>query len=302
MLVVRGPAGIGKSALCRELARVAESQGRTAVLATAVEDGGPYAPITAAVEQVLDTRPEALRAVGERAAAVLARLTPLADSGAVHEHPPTRHEVIGAVRRLLLASAEAVVLAVDDVHLADEATIDLLLQLDSPDRRLVLVLAFRGEEAPDGAGPRPRAVGPGRPDRRSSIWRRSATTRPPTWSRRPRRRCATPRRSTRIVEVAGRQPVPGPGGRPQPGRRRAVADALRARGGARPLGGPGPADIALLERLALAGDGLDPSSLVALAGATEDEVAACIDEALRTGVLVVDGARTASGTTSCARR
>jgi tetratricopeptide (TPR) repeat protein len=51
-----------------------------------------------------------------------------------------------------------------------------------------------------------------------------------------------------------------------------------------------PADIAMLERLALGGDGLDPSTLVALAGAPEDDVAACLDGALRTGVLVVDGA------------
>ena len=289
VLVVRGPAGIGKSALCRELARLAESHGRAAVLATAVEDGGPYAPITAAVEQLLDTRPEVLREVGERAAAVLARLTPLADSGTAHEHPPTRHEVIGAVRRLLLAASEAVVLVVDDLHLADEATIDLLLQLDSPDRRLVLVLAFRGEEAPDalvrGLARLGRAgrtteldlVPLGHDEAADLVAHASTSVR-------------DPEAVTRIVEVAGgnpflvlevaRSPVAGVPSLTPSGR-----EAVLAR-----LVDLAPADIALLERLALAGDGLDPSSLVALAGAPEDDVAACLDEALRTGVLVVDGA------------
>ena len=289
VLVVRGPAGIGKSALCRELARVAEAQGRTAVVATAVADGGPYAPITAAAEQIIDARSGVVAEVGERAAAVLGRLTPLADSEMVHEHPPTRHEVIGAVRRLLLATAESVVLVVDDLHLADEATIDLLLQLDSPDRRLVLVLAFRGEEAPDalvrGLARLGRAgrtaeldlVPLGDAEAADLVAHASTSVR-------------DPEAVTRIVEVAGgnpflvlevaRSPVAGVPSL-TPSRREAVLARLVDLA---------PAHIALLERLALAGDGLDPSSLVALAGAPEDDVAACIDDALRTGVLVVDGA------------
>lgn len=289
VLVVRGPAGIGKSALCRELARIAETHGRLAVVATAVEDGGPYAPVTAGVESVLHSDPDALAAAGDRAAAVLARLTPLADAVSAHEHPPTRHEVIGAVRRLLLAAGDAVALVVDDLHLADEATIDLLLQLDSPDRRLVVVLAFRGEEAPDALvrglarlGRAGRTVeldlAPLGHDEAADLVAHASTS------------VRDPDAVTRIVDAAegnpflvlevARSPVAGVPSLSPSGR-----EAVLAR-----LVDLAPDDVALLERLALAGDSLDPGTLVAVTGATEDVVSRCVDQALRTGVLLVDGA------------
>ena len=49
--------------------------------------------------------------------------------------------------------------------------------------------------------------------------------------------------------------------------------------------------VAMLRRLALAGDELDPASVVALTGSSEAEAFARLDVALGAGVLVVSGAR-----------
>jgi DNA-binding SARP family transcriptional activator/tetratricopeptide (TPR) repeat protein len=288
VVVVRGPGGIGKSALCRELVADARSRGRVAIRVTAGEYRVPYAPITSAVEQVLHRHPGALAEVGERAAAVLRRLTPLA-GGVPHEHPPHRHEVIGAVRRLLLATSDAVALVVDDLHLADDATIDLLLQLDSPDRRLVQVLAFRGEEAPEAL-----VRGVARLERAGRTVRLDLAPLPEAEAALLAAHASPTRREPgvirRIVEAAGgnpflvlevaRSPVAGVPSLSPSGR-----DAVLAR-----LVDLDAEQVRILERLALSGDTIDPATLGVVAGAAEDVVGVCVDDALRSGVLVVDGA------------
>ena len=62
-----------------------------------------------------------------------AELTSVAGRAHALGRPLTRHEVIGAFRRLLLAVGDSapVAVIVDDAHLADEATIDLLMHLGS---------------------------------------------------------------------------------------------------------------------------------------------------------------------------
>ena len=62
----------------------------------------------------------------------------------------TRHQVIGAMQRLLarIDDTDGVVLFVDDADLADEATIDVLLQLAGASVQSVLVvLAHRAERS-----------------------------------------------------------------------------------------------------------------------------------------------------------
>ena len=49
--------------------------------------------------------------------------------------------------------------------------------------------------------------------------------------------------------------------------------------------------VAMLRRLALAGDDLDPAGVLALTGSSEAEAFALLDVALRAGVLIVSGAR-----------
>ena len=71
--------------------------------------------------------------------------------------------MIGAFRRLLLAAGDGapVVLFVDDAHLADEATIDVLDHLGSAGGTLLAVLAYRPEAAPEAADPRIGEAGAG---------------------------------------------------------------------------------------------------------------------------------------------
>ena len=87
-LVIRGPGGIGKSALCREVARIARAEGRLAVTVLAAEAAGPYAPLASVAEQLVSRDAALLEAVGERACSVLAELTPLVASERAARPPP----------------------------------------------------------------------------------------------------------------------------------------------------------------------------------------------------------------------
>src|SRR5690606_996486 len=120
-LIVRGATGIGKSAFCREVLARAREAGRRTVAVAATASGAPYGPLASAVEQI---EPAAIGGLPARTRAVLDALGPLAPpAGAL-----TRHQVVAALRRALAAWGPAVVF-VDDGHLCDEATADVLHQL-----------------------------------------------------------------------------------------------------------------------------------------------------------------------------
>ena len=61
-LVVRGSAGLGKSALCRQLAVMAAERGWSTATVTASYGASPYAPLVSAVEQLAHRHPGALDA------------------------------------------------------------------------------------------------------------------------------------------------------------------------------------------------------------------------------------------------
>ena len=292
-LVVRGSAGIGKSALCREVERVARAEGWMVIAAGATEAGGPYAPIASVVEQLMAADRTLLDPVGRRGRAVLAELTSLAAPTEPLEGPLARHQVIGALRRLLQAAAggAAVALVLDDAHLADEATIDVLHHLGSAAGTPVLVvLAYRPESAPEaltrGVGRLARAgkaieIDLGPLDREDAAALVAAAA-------------ATPRAADvvdRIVDLAQGNPfltlelaqsaVAG-----VPALVPTARDAIAAR-----FLDLGEDTVAMLRRLALAGDDLDPAGVVALTGTSEPQAFALLDVALEAGVLVVAGAR-----------
>jgi DNA-binding SARP family transcriptional activator/tetratricopeptide (TPR) repeat protein len=130
-VVLRGPAGIGKSALCREIGAQARGRGWTVLRADATETGRPYALFAAVAEHlILDDR-GALDRIGAAARAVLAQLTSLAAPANPLPGPLGRHQIVGAIRRLLVASSPAadVLLQVDDAHLFDDADVEVLVQL-----------------------------------------------------------------------------------------------------------------------------------------------------------------------------
>lgn len=292
-LAVRGPAGIGKSALCRELARVARAEAWTTITVGATEAGGPYAPLVSVAEQLVARDRALLEAVGSPARSVLAELTALAPPDAPLESPLTRHRVIGAFRRLLLAAGggDAVALVVDDAHLADEATIDVLHHLGSASGTPILaVLAYRPAPAPEaltrGVARLARAgkaveIDLGPLDRAEAAALVAAAAPAP-------RDAAV---LDRIIDLAQGNPfltlelaqsaVAG-----VPALVATARDAVASR--FVDLDEP---TVAMLRRLALAGDDLDPSSVVALTGSSEAEAFALLDVALRAGVLVVSGTR-----------
>ena len=287
-LVVRGPAGIGKSALCRELARLAQAEGWTVITTRATEDSAPYAPLAGVVEQVQASEPNVVEALGSRGRAVAVGLTSPAARG---ESPLTRHQVIGAIRRLLLAAGNGapVALFLDDAHLADEATIDVLNHIGSASGTPLLpVLAYRPEPAPEAlARGVARLARAGNlveidlePLDREEVAALAAVGTP------------IPRAGVvidRIVDLADGNPfltlelarsaVAG-----VPALVATARDAIASR-----FIDLGEDAVATLRRVALASDELEPSAAVALTGSSDAEAFALLDEALATGILIVSG-------------
>jgi len=292
-LVIRGPAGIGKSALCREVAALARSEGWVAITVTAAEGAPPYAPLAAAIEELVRRDRAWVDAVRGQSRAVLADLSSLAGPAPPLDGALTRHKVIGAFRHLFSARGDAagVLLAVDDAHLADEASTEALLHLaGGGGPPFLTVLAHRAELAP------------------------TALT----------RGTARLRRSGGLIEIdlgpldrddAAALVVMGAPARPEAGAVAQIAAlaqgnpffllelARQVDAGGSLTVGPTVWDavterfvdlddgaVEMLKRLAVAGDDLDPVSVVALTGLPEREAFALLDLALGTGALVVSGA------------
>ena len=144
-IVLRGPTGIGKSALAREIATQAGARGWAVQRVDASQTGRVYAVMSAITEQLILHDRGVLDRIGAQARAVLALISPQAGPADALPGPLGRHQVVGAMRRLLLASAPGreVLLQVDDTHLADDADIDVLTQLAATGAGLCLLLATR---------------------------------------------------------------------------------------------------------------------------------------------------------------
>ncbi|MCW5630748.1 MAG: AAA family ATPase [Rhodoferax sp.] len=144
-VVLRGAAGIGKSALCHELRAQARQRGWAVLRLDAVQSGRLYGAIASIVERVILDDRGTLDRIGAPARTVLALLSPLALPADEPLGPLGRHQVVGAVRRLLLAAASGrdLLLQVDDAHLLDDADIEVLVQLAMAGAPLFLLAATR---------------------------------------------------------------------------------------------------------------------------------------------------------------
>ena len=294
-LVVRGPAGIGKSTLCRQVAASARERGWLVVTVAATLDSGPYASLVAAVEQLLGHDRTLLDTLPAPARSTLAALTALAAPAQPHEGGLTRHMVIGAVRRLIAACPDVtgVLLVVDDAHLADDATVEAWGQLARAGGGLPFLgaIAFRPEVAPPaltrtvaGLDRSGRCIGidlgPLDHDEVVVLVEAGAAVKPTTGV------------LARIVGMAQGNPffalelTRGIGGGADAAVAASVWDAITER-----FLDLDDATAAMLRRLAVAGDDLDPVSVPALTGLAEPDAFALLDAALGTGALVVSGAR-----------
>lgn len=153
--LVEGEPGIGKTRLLREALATAELGGRARLVGRAhpVRDPFPFGPLVSALVGA------PLPPAGELSplAGVLRGLLP-ERSAELPPAPPAlgdphaeRHRSVRAFVELLEAIGPAV-LVLDDLHWADERTVDFLGVLAAdPPPRLSVVLSYRGEDVPEGS-------------------------------------------------------------------------------------------------------------------------------------------------------
>lgn len=291
-LLVRGPTGIGKSAFCREVAQRAAADGWRVIGVTSVPSGPPYAPIGAAIEQLLVDGREALAGLPDRTRAILTELSPLAGPAGPLEGPLTRHQVVGALRRALaLGGAVPTALLVEDAHLLDEATADVLHQLVAGGGGpLVVVLASRSERMrtslPHGLLELARCdrtevleLGPLPDDEIFELVSRHGAAL--EGDELARIVAASEGRPFFALELA-RARASGDGEPLPPTARAAITDRFV---------GVDPETMDVLAMLAVAADELDLATVLALTGLDEEPAFTLLDEALERGVLVVAGTR-----------
>jgi DNA-binding CsgD family transcriptional regulator/tetratricopeptide (TPR) repeat protein len=173
-LLLSGEAGVGKTRLTREIARLATERGFRVLRGGCVAIGGvglPYAPIAAAIREGIgpDDR-ELLASLGPRAQSALATLVP--SIGPILPAPPpatpepgalrrptddvpvnsvsTQSDLFDALLRILqdLSAAGPVLLVIEDLHWADPATRLALTYLvpSLASDRVVVCLTYRTDE------------------------------------------------------------------------------------------------------------------------------------------------------------
>ncbi len=293
-ITVRGPAGIGKSALCAQIERRARQRGWLTVHSSARRNAVPYAALVTVVEDLVARDPRLVATLPARTRATVAQVTSLNDSDGTPTRALTRHQVIGALRQVLAAASDTagVVLVLDDAHAADEATVDAVLQLAGPGNpRIVGVIAYRPEQASEALRARVGArTNTGRIieldlaalDLEEATALAEAASGPDV----------DPQRVGWIVDKAGGNPffileltqLAAP--REPSGMVPSVADTVVAR-----LVDLDETRAAWLRRLAVASDDLDPDTVVALTDASQEEAFDLLDVALTAGILVVDQSR-----------
>ena len=157
-VAIEGEPGIGKSRLLAELRERAEARGHIVLHGQAaeferdrpfgvfVETFDPY--LESQLENGLAAAPEELR---EELGAIFPAMR--SEKGTVAAIGDERYRSHRAVRSLLEALAEnkPLVIALDDLHWADDATIELIgaLLRRGPDAPVLIVLAFRPGSAPE---------------------------------------------------------------------------------------------------------------------------------------------------------
>jgi len=164
LVVVGGEAGIGKTFLVAELGRRASARGARLLIGGCLDLGGtgiPYAPFVEALRSLVrDVEPGRLPALLGPGRAELARLLPELAPRGPEPSPGLEGRELARARlfELLLGVLERLgrdaptVLVVEDLHLADEATRDLLRFLARNLRavRILVVCTIRTEETGRG--------------------------------------------------------------------------------------------------------------------------------------------------------
>ncbi|MFC9331759.1 ATP-binding protein [Kitasatospora sp. NPDC057015] len=159
VVLVEGPAGIGKSRLVAEASTVLTAEGVRVLTGHChpLREPLAYGPVIEALRDADTWLRPAGRSLGASAGWLAPLLPELADRLPAPPHPPTgpvppRHQIAQAVRTVL-GAVSPVLLVIEDVHWADEATRELILLLgrDLP-ADAALLLTYRAQDVP-GRGP-----------------------------------------------------------------------------------------------------------------------------------------------------
>jgi tetratricopeptide (TPR) repeat protein/transcriptional regulator with XRE-family HTH domain len=160
VVLVEGEPGIGKTRLVREVLRHARATGLRAFQATCyeIEQGMPYQPVIELVSQAIEYSPPVVLArlppvsLAEIASLVPALAARVPNLPTLSAHLPEARQVrlFQAIEQAFeaIAAGAPLLIAVDDVHWVDDASLQFLhyLARHIADRRMILVLAYRGEE------------------------------------------------------------------------------------------------------------------------------------------------------------
>ncbi|HYD77087.1 AAA family ATPase [Ramlibacter sp.] len=290
--LVRAPAGMGKTAFCRRVASEARGLGWQVRSLQAGDWTRPYGIAADLVLPLLQELPDPAQAIGPHAQAVLAAMATDSGDAMPFALPLGRHQVVGAVRRLLLATSAdlPVLLIVDDAHAADDASAELLVQLTASGPPLFVLFAARPALPPLLDGHLARMLRAGKlasldlgplDEEEAALLAERAAPQPLP----PGTAAAIARRAEglpfAVVEFA--QAAPLDAGAELP---RDLAAALAAR-----IGEFDDPLLQALRRMALCADGFDAATGIALAGDPDCDGAARLDRTLAAGLLVVDQGR-----------
>ncbi len=146
-MIISGPAGIGKSALLREARTLAEGWGWRVGHGTAapVEGIWPFAPVMEALADVCRRHPTLLDGLADSYRDEIDRVLRGADATWTGQSGYQRLFVAAAELVRLAAAGRGLLLTVDDVHAADEASLRLLhyIARASLDQRVAVILTHR---------------------------------------------------------------------------------------------------------------------------------------------------------------
>ena len=154
VLLLGGDGGVGKSRLVRDLKQEATTRGLRVIegRCSSTESSVPYAPLMDALRFRISRGEE--QAVGEMLGplrAVLAPLFPQLDNDpAPSAEPAERDRPFDLIFRVLerLASDEPMLLILEDVHWADQTSLELLHHLAhrAPSLRMLIIATYRSDE------------------------------------------------------------------------------------------------------------------------------------------------------------
>src|SRR4051794_14298638 len=152
-LLVTGAAGMGKSRFIDALMEYGERNGFHTLRgsARAEEGASPYAPFVEAVEPLVEERPDLPAGMSAGALSALALLVP----SAAHGHggatqAADRHLILSAAGQLIARAAHErpVLLVLDGLHAADDATVALVRYLARTARRACVALVVGARDEP----------------------------------------------------------------------------------------------------------------------------------------------------------